>query len=87
MLDQIEGDALAEDVAIAEQRRAEIPDDFGDAAKDFMRQMVGESAVLSTDGVSELARVAYEGAVNTLEPIFGAGAVEAALDQIRREVS
>jgi CRISPR/Cas system-associated endonuclease Cas3-HD len=81
----IESDALAEDAALAEKRRSEIPTHFSGEAQALMRQSVADDAEMTTAHVAELARVSLAGVESILDPIFGADAVAAALERIRKE--
>jgi hypothetical protein len=68
------------------ERKAKISEDLNDSAKDFMRQVISESADRMIVFDNQLADDSFQGAINLLEPVFGKGAVEAAMDRIRKDV-
>jgi hypothetical protein len=81
----IESDALANDAALAEKRRAEIATKFSEEMQGILNQSVAASSEIMAAHVAELARVSLVYVEKDLGPIFGADAVAAALERIRQE--
>lgn len=84
-LRKFESEVFEEEAALSQERRRDIPDNFGEVAREFMEQSITEGAELSLQGASEMAKASFEGVISILGPIFGEGAVEAALERVRKE--